>query len=66
MRWSCGIFFNFAYIIDYTDRFPNVEPPLHPWDEAYLIMMNDHFVEFLDSFCDNFIEYFRIDIYKQN
>jgi hypothetical protein len=30
----------------------------HPWNEAYLIMMNDCFDVFLDSVCKNFIEYF--------
>jgi hypothetical protein len=34
--------------VDYVDGFPNIEPSLHPWDKAYLIMMDDHFVVFLD------------------
>jgi hypothetical protein len=28
-------------MVDYTDGFLFIEPPLHPWDEAYLIMMDD-------------------------
>jgi hypothetical protein len=57
----CGLFlFEFVYIVDYADGFPYIEPSLHPWDEAYLIMMNYHFVVFLDSVCKNFIEYFAL------
>jgi hypothetical protein len=58
--------FEFVYIVDYVDGFLYVEPPLHPWDEAYLIMMDDRFDVFLDSVCENFIEYFCIDIHKGN
>lgn len=41
-----------------------IEPTLHAWNEAYLIMVNAYFDVFLDSFCEHFI--FRIDIQKQN
>ena len=58
--------FKFVYIMDYVDGFPYIEPSLHPWDEAYLIMMNDCFDVFLDSVSENFIEYFCIDIHKRN
>ena len=58
--------FAFVYLVDYVDGFLYVEPSLHPWDEAYLIMVNDHFDVFLDSVCENFIEYFCIDIYEGN
>ena len=34
------------------------DPFLHSWNEAYLIMVNDGFDVFLDSICENFIEYF--------
>jgi hypothetical protein len=44
--------------VNYFDGFPYIEPPMHPWDEAYLIMMDDCFDVFMDSFCENFIEYF--------
>jgi hypothetical protein len=40
--------------VDYIDGFPYIEPSLHLWDEAYLIMMGDHFNVFLDSVCENF------------
>jgi hypothetical protein len=45
-------------MVDYIDEFPYIELSLHPWDEAYLIMMDDHFDVFLDLVCKNFIEYF--------
>jgi hypothetical protein len=57
--------FEFVYIVNYIDGFLYTEPSLHYWDEAYLIMMNDHFDMFLDSVCENFIEYFCINIHKR-
>jgi hypothetical protein len=50
--------------VDFTDGFPYIEPSLHPWDEAYLIMVDDGFDVFLDWVFKNFIEYFCIDIHK--
>ena len=47
--------FEFVYIVDYVDGFPYIKPSLHPWDEAYLVMMNDRFDVFLDSVCEDFI-----------
>jgi hypothetical protein len=38
---------------------------LCPWDEAYLVVMNDCFNVFLNSICKNF-EYFCNDIHKGN
>ena len=58
--------FEFVYIVDYVDGFLYIKPSLNPWDEAYLIMMDDHFDVFLDSVCKNFTEYFCIDIHKGN
>ena len=52
--------------MDYVDAFPYIKTSLHPWNEANLIMMDDCFDVFLDSFCENFIQYFGIDIYKGN
>ena len=49
-------FFESVYIVDYFDGFSYIEPSLHPWDEDYFIMMDDHFDVFLDSVCENFIE----------
>jgi hypothetical protein len=36
----------------------------HPWDEAYFIMVNDVFDVFLDSVCENSIEYFCACVHK--
>jgi hypothetical protein len=48
----------FVYIVDYIHGFPYIKPSLHPWDEAYLVMIDDHFDVFLNSVFENFIEYF--------
>jgi hypothetical protein len=56
--------FEFVYIVDYIDGFPYIEPFLHPWDKAYLFMENDGFDVFVDLVCENFIEYFCINIHK--
>ena len=50
--------FEFVYIEDYIDEFLYIEPSLHLWDEAFLIMMDDQFDVFLDSVCANSIDYF--------
>jgi hypothetical protein len=47
--------FHFVYIVDYIDEFPYFEPSLDPWNEAYLIMMDDRFDVILDSVFKNFI-----------
>jgi hypothetical protein len=58
--------FEFVYIVDYVDRFPYIKPSLHPWGEAYLVKMDNLFDVFLDSVCEDFIEYFCLDIHKEN
>ena len=58
--------FEVVDIVDFIDGFPYIKPSLHPWDEAYLIMMDDRFDVFLDSVCENFIEYVCIYIHKGN
>ena len=58
--------FEFVNIVDYVDGFLYINPSLHPWDEAYLIMMDDLIDVFLELVCENFIEYFCIDIHKGN
>jgi hypothetical protein len=35
--------------MDYFDGFLYIEPFLHLWEEAYLILVNDLFDVFLDS-----------------
>jgi hypothetical protein len=44
--------------VDYIDGFPYIEPSLHPWNEAYLIGVNDHFDVFLNSVGKIFIDQF--------
>ena len=58
------LFFEFVYMVDYIDGFPYIKPSLHHRDEAYLVMVNDHFDEFLDLICKNFVEYFCINVHK--
>ncbi|ERE68530.1 hypothetical protein H671_7g17858 [Cricetulus griseus] len=54
----------FVYMVDYVDGFSYVEPSLHPWDEAYLIMLDDFSDMCLDSVHQYFIEYFSIDVHE--
>ena len=58
--------FEFVYIVDYVDGFLYITPSLHPWDEAYLVRMDDCFGVFLDSDSENCIDYFCMDIHKGN
>ena len=51
------IIFEFVYVVDYVDGVPYIKPSLHSWNEVYLVMMDDHFGVFLDSVCEDFIEY---------
>ncbi|ERE89116.1 hypothetical protein H671_1g2571 [Cricetulus griseus] len=41
--------YGFVYMVDYIDGFLYVETSLHPWDEAYLIIVDDFSDVFLDS-----------------
>ena len=41
-------FFEFVYLVDYFDECPYIETSLHPWEEAYLAMVNNRFDVFLD------------------
>jgi hypothetical protein len=50
--------------VDYVDGFSYAKKSLCSWDEAYLIVVNDGFDVFLNSVCENFIEYFCMDIHK--
>jgi hypothetical protein len=47
----CFFSFEFVYIVNHIDGFASIELTLHSWDEAYFIMVNDHFDVFLDSVC---------------
>ncbi|KAL6030415.1 hypothetical protein STEG23_017103 [Scotinomys teguina] len=55
---------NFVYMVYYIDRLLYVEPSLHLWDKAYLIMVNNVFDVFLESVCQYFIEYFCISVHE--
>ena len=51
-----GFFFEFVYMVDYIDdRVLCIEQSLHPWDKAYLILMDDVFDVFLNLVCEYFI-----------
>jgi hypothetical protein len=58
--------FEFVYIVDYVDGFLYIKPSLLPWNETYLVRMDDCFDVFLDLVSENFIEYFCINIHKGN
>jgi hypothetical protein len=47
----------------YIYRFVYVEPSLHFWDEADLVVVSDLSDMLLDSVCHYFIEDFCIDVY---
>ena len=55
--------FGSVYVMDYVYRLEYVEPALHPWDEAYLIMMNKLFDVLLHSVCQYFIEDFCVNFH---
>jgi hypothetical protein len=45
-------------VLYYIYRFSYVEPPLHPWDEAYLVMVYD----LSDVLLDSVFHYFSEDL----
>jgi hypothetical protein len=59
------VVFDFASInvLYYIYRFVYVEPHLHPWDEADLVMVDNLSDVLLDSLCLYFIEDFCIDVH---
>jgi hypothetical protein len=50
-------------VLYYIYRFMYVEPPLHHWDEASLVMVNDLSDVLLNLVCYYFIEDFFMDIH---
>jgi hypothetical protein len=54
--------FEFVYIVDYTDGFLYIKPSLNPWNETYLVRMDDCFDVFLDLSSENFIIFASIFI----
>jgi hypothetical protein len=59
------VIFVFASIdvLYYIYRFAHVEPSLHPWDEANLVVVYDLSDVLLDSVCHYFIEDFCINVH---
>jgi hypothetical protein len=50
-------------VLYYIYRFAYVELPLHPWDEADLVVVDDLSDVLLDSVCHYFIDDFCIDVH---
>ena len=57
-------FFQFIYMMDYIDGFAYVEPALHLWNEAYLIIMDNFSNVFLESVCQDFFENFCVNVHE--
>lgn len=55
-----------VYMLNYIYCFSYTEPSLHLWDEAYFIMVDDHFDVFLELVCMYFTEYFYIYVHEGN
>ena len=51
-------------MVHYVDECLYIEPSLHPWDETYLVRMDNCFDVFLDSVSKKFIEDFCINIHN--
>ena len=58
-----NIFFQFVDMVDYVDWFSYIEPSPHPWDEAYLIIMDDSLDVFLNGVKVALKEMFKVLIY---
>jgi hypothetical protein len=58
IKWFLPLLLLMCYI-----TFIDFEPPLHPWDEADLVLVNDLYAMFLDLVCHYFIEDFYIDVH---
>ena len=56
--------FQFVCMLEHIDRFSYVEPSLYPWDEAYLVMVDDSSDVFLNSICHYFSKYFCINVHE--
>ena len=55
--------FGSVYVVDYIYKLVYVEPALHPWNEASLIVMDKLFDVLLQSVCQYFIEHFCIYVH---
>jgi hypothetical protein len=63
--WDDQVVFVFASInvLYYIYRFAYVEPPLHSWDEANLVMLDDFSNVLLNLVCYYFFEDFWINVH---
>ena len=60
-----GFFFiELVYIVDYDDGFPCIVPSLHPWDKAYVIMMDDLTCSWI-QFARNLLSIFALIFIKE-
>jgi hypothetical protein len=50
-------------VLYYIHRFTSVEPALHPWDEANLVVVNDLSGVLLDLVYHYFFEDFCVDVH---
>jgi hypothetical protein len=57
--------FAFINVLYYIYIFVYVESPLHPWDEAELVVVNDFSDMLLDSGCHYFIQDFASVFIKE-
>jgi hypothetical protein len=55
--------FSSINVLYYIYRVAYVEPPLHSWDEADLVMVDDLSDVLLELVCHYFIEDFCIDVH---
>ena len=56
--------FGSVYVVNYIYRLAYVEPALHPWDEADLIMVDQFFDVLLELLFQLSTENFHIDVHQ--
>ena len=54
----------FVNMVYHTERFVDIEDPLHPWDKSHLIMMYNPFNVLSDVVCEYFVEDFCINVHQ--
>lgn len=57
--------FKFIYMVYYTYRFTYVEPDLHLWDDAHLVVMHDLINVFLNLVLKYFVGKFCIFVHQR-
>jgi hypothetical protein len=61
ITWFLVFVFASINVLYYIYRFMHIESPLHPWDEADLVVVNDLSDVLLESVCLYFIDDFCIN-----